>query len=125
MRLIAFFILVFSMSACGGGFDIYSPNNIYRTIQPHPNREGLYLVHYRYKEMIEVYGPGWEKTLAAVRQAKNNKEIYNIWNQTLTLAVPKYLEEKKLIPDECIHGIVAISSNMNESGGGTTVLRCY
>ena len=60
----------------------------------------------------------------AVHLADDNNHIYDIWIQALTIAVPKYLEDKRLIPDECSNAVVIVSSNMGEAGGGVTAFRC-
>lgn len=120
-RVIGIMLITFSHTGCGTN---YTPGQLQRTVQPHPNREGIYLVYYKYKEMIEEYGPGWKMTLAAVQRATNNEEIQNIWTQALTYAVPKYLNDKGLIPSACNDGVVVVSSNMDEAGGGTTAFRC-
>lgn len=122
--LVCLVILTSSLIACDGSLDISSANQIYRTVTPHPNREGLYLVYYRYKKIIEEYGPGWVPTLAAVRKANSNDEIKDIWEQALNTAAPKYMKEKGLIPAECVNGVTIVSSNTDEAGGGVTVFRC-
>jgi hypothetical protein len=123
-RLVGLVPLLFSLPACGAIFDIYSPGQIHLAVQAHPNRPGVYLIYYKPKQMIDEFGPGWGKTLAAVRQAKSNEEINAIWEDALAVAVPKYMAEKDLIPGECVNGIAVISSSFDEGGGGTTSFRC-
>lgn len=124
LQMALYFVLIQSLTSCGNSFDINDQSRIQRTVQPHPNHDGVYLVYYRYEEMIDRYGPGWNNTLRIVRSAKSNTEIYNIWDHALTLAVPRYLEERGLIPSKCTTGIIVIRNSMNEGGGGTTAFRC-
>ena len=124
-RLIGFMILftfiTFILMGCSGN---YSPNRLHRTVKPHPNQEGTYLVYYRRHNMIEEFGPGLVKVRDMVRQAKNIEDKLAVWDQALAFAVPKYLEAKDLIPIECVKGVFVVSSSSDEAGGGTTAFRC-
>ncbi len=108
-------------AACAG---TYSAEELPRTVQPHPNREGTYLVYYRYMEMINEYGPGVEKVRELVRQAHDADSKQAVWDSALATAVPRYLESRNLMPRACVNGILVISSHGDEAGGGTTAFAC-
>jgi hypothetical protein len=114
-------LLALAPAACARN---YSAEELHRTVQPHPNREGVYLVYYRYMEMIEEYGPGVERVreLASQAQSANSKQA--VWDEALAIAVPRYLESRNLVPEACTNGILVISSHGDEAGGGTTAFRC-
>lgn len=121
-RLIWLSFLASSLFACGGSSDVYSPNHIYRTVQPHPNHAGLYLVHYRHHQVINDYGPGVDKVREEVRSNPNDWRA--VWDEATAIAVSRYMTDKGLIPEECQSGIVIVSSDSDEAGGGTTAFRC-
>lgn len=121
-RLVGIMILAFAQLGCGGN---YSPRQLHRTVQPHPNREGIYLVYYLRHQMIDEYGPGVAAVREAVRQANDIDEKLAIWERALADAVPRYLNKNGLIPAECANGIEVVDSSGQERGaGGTTAFRC-
>lgn len=121
-RLAWLSFLASSLFACGGNYDVYSPSDIHRTVQPHPNYEGLYLVHYRHHQVINEYGPGVDKIREKVRVNPDNWRA--LWDEAIAKAVSRYMTEKGLVPAECQSGIVVVSSDSDEAGGGTTAFRC-
>lgn len=121
-RLIGIGLLVFVQMGCESGY--YSPDQLHRSVQPHPNHEGIYLVYYRRHQMIEEYGSGVAKVREAVSQAKDIGSKLAVWDDALAVAVSRYLETKGLVPAECVNGIVIVSSRGDEAGGGTTAFRC-
>ena len=121
-RLFGILLLSISLSACGSGFDVYSPSEIHRTVQKHPNHEGLYLVHYRQHQVINKYGPGVDNVREGIRKNPDNWRA--LWDRAAAEAVTRYMTEKGLIPKECVNGIVIVSSDSDEAGGGTTAFRC-
>lgn len=89
---------VLPLIGCGSGFDIYSPGQIHRTVQL--IRPGVYIVDYKWREVSEQFG--------------KDKEV----------AIPKYLEEKGLIPPECGGEVTVIRGGGVENGGGWAEFRC-
>lgn len=123
-RLIRLALIATVLMGCGDErFDIYSPSQIHHTIKPHPNRDGLYVVQYRWDKVIDEFGPGIASVRQAVRQA-DDKDKLVIWDNTMAAAVPKYLEANGLIPAKCVRGVIVISSNQDEAGNGMTAFRC-
>ena len=114
---------ILALIGCDERFDIYSPGQIHRTVQAHPSRDGVYIVYYRWDKVIKEYGPGLETVREAVISADEEDKLA-IWENTMASAVPKYLRDKDLIPADCVHGVVVVSSNKDEGGGGATAFRC-
>lgn len=116
-------IVMFAALVVAACYDPYAPERIERTVQQHPNRPGLYLVYYDWSSMVDNYGPGLEKTRQAVRKAMA-KEAKAIWDEAMATAVPKYLQDHNIVPAQCTHGVVVVSSQRVEGGDGTTAFRC-
>lgn len=107
--------------ACAGG---HSSENLQRTVRPHSSQVGVYLVYYRYMEMINEYGPGLENVRKSVRLQPDVERQLAVWDDVLEVAVPKYLEAKNLIPNACGYGVEIMRSQGDEGGGGTSTFRC-
>ena len=86
------------LGGCGGSFDVYSSNQIHRTVQS--RGAGHYVVDYRWREVAEQHG-----------------------NDRAT-AVPKYLEANRLVPTECSRGVIVIRGGEVEGDGGWAEFRC-
>lgn len=123
MRWIVLGLLGALVSGCGPHTDVSAPDGIPRNVQKHPNREGLYLVYYRWRQVIDEFGPGYSAVQSRVRDASDGNKL-EIWDQTMRLAVPKYMEAKGLVPKECAHGVEIVSSGPDEAGGGVSAFRC-
>jgi hypothetical protein len=115
------FLFALVLTGCGGN-DFSNPNQ--GTVKPHSSREGVYLVYYRYHQMIDEFGPGVEAVRQNVREAGSIEDKLAVWDDALEIAVPKYLEANRLVPPECVNGVHVISSLGDEDGGGTTAFRC-
>jgi hypothetical protein len=85
-------------AGCGGAFDIYSPDQIHRTVRP--RAPGLYVVYYEWPFVRENYG------------------------KDRAMAVPAYLKAKGLIPPECTQGVAVIRGNDGEGGKAWAEFRC-
>jgi hypothetical protein len=117
-RLVGFVLLVSGLSACVGSFDLYSPSQIHRTVKA--LRSGLYVVDYEWPYVIENYGPDMEKVLQGV----DERDMPAQWDRALSIAVPKYLVAKGLVPAECVHGVTVVRSGEGEGGKGWAEFRC-
>jgi len=93
-----FLALTFPLVGCGGSFDIYSPGQIHRTVQS--RGAGIYVVYYEWPYVEDRFG-------------KNR-----------ATAVPEYLQEKGLIPPECMQGVTVIRGGEAEGGKGWAEFRC-
>lgn len=115
-------ILVIGLPACSDPFGVYSPERIRRTVQS--RGQGLYVVSYKEFDVINAFGPGVENVRADVRKAGGTKEKLAVWDQAVSVAAPRYLEAKGLVPSECTQGVVVTRSGSTEGGGGWAEFRC-
>jgi len=108
----------FTISACT------SLHEINGSVQPHPNHDDLYLVYFRYSPFIEKYTDGWDALRADVAKQKNINDKLAVWQNAISVAMPIYLSNNNMIPNECANGIKVISSNSDEGGGGVAAIKC-
>lgn len=69
-------------------------------VQSVPNEPGLYVVHYRWREVEERFG-------------KDKRTM-----------VPNYLVERNLVPSECVGGVTFVRGNELRGGGAWAEFRC-
>jgi len=81
-------------------------------------------VSYKEFDVLDEYGSGVERIRESVQDAKGTKDKLAVWDKAVSVAVPKYLEAKGLVPDECVQGVVITRSGATEGGGGWAEFRC-
>jgi len=86
------------LCGCGPSFDIYSPDQIHRTVRV--LGPGHYVVSYKWRYVEENFG------------------------KDRATAIPAYLKAKGIVPPDCSRGITVIRGGETEGGGGWTEFRC-
>ena len=116
---LGFCFITFATALFGcGGFDIYSPEQIHRTVRS--QGMGRYVVTYKWRYVIDNYGPDMAMLLKGV----DDKDKKDVWKRATVVAVPKYLEAKGIVPSECTQGVTIIRSGEVEGGGSWAEFLC-
>tara|TARA_R110002073_G_C8985096_1_gene537376 strand:- start:48 stop:419 length:372 start_codon:yes stop_codon:yes gene_type:complete len=91
-------------------------------VRAHSNHPDLYLVYFRYGPFIENYTVGWDSL--ANEAERKHEELSVIVDDAVKMGIPNYLNESRLIPTACTHGIDVVSAMKDEGGGGTAAFKC-
>lgn len=128
MRIFSSFSIFFIgmlLAGCNVLYDPFSGDNIHKTVQPHPNRKGIYIVHFNVKKVVNEFGPGMNKLHQEIEKSESSEEEYAYWRAIVESSLIKYLQIKQLVPVECSRGVVIVSSGKDEiGGGGAAAFRC-
>jgi hypothetical protein len=116
------FVLLLGVGASACGTARYSDENIHRTVAR--QGAGVWGVMFERHKVIDDYGPGVAEVRRAVQSADNFEQVSLIWKQAVAEALPKYLVARKLVPEECEHGIRVLRSGSGEGGGGWAHFEC-
>lgn len=96
--LLGFAIIFSGLLGCSNTLGGSSSDQNHRSVQS--LGDGLYVVDYKWPYVEKTFG-------------KNRNT-----------AVPAYLEEKRLIPSECTHGVAVVRGGETEGGWGWAEFRC-
>ncbi len=108
MRALISSVVLLSVCSLTGCFFGYAPEDLYKTVAPWGTEPGVYSVYLYVPEMQDEY---WQ-------------DIDDLYDPAAYEGVLRYLEEKELIPDECVNGIVVFGVYGARHSIGSALFRC-
>ena len=108
MRTFSAVALLLCVCGLTGCFSSYEPEELYRTVSPWGDEPGVYQVDYYEPDMWDEY---WQ-------------DLDGPYDPARYEGVSRYLEDKNLIPEECVNGIVVVDIAGGRTSIGSAFFHC-